>query len=434
MTNILNLVMNKNNLIIDDILNSNRNYLIHGPGGTGKSFLIKQLSDEFESRFKIIYKNKSRLIRTATTGIAAVNINGTTFHRFAGIGMGQKSKEELLLDVLKNRKACERWKKTVLLIIDEISMFGAQLYDKIDYIAKQIRQSDEPLGGLRVIMSGDFLQLPPVNDTWIFKSNEFKKLNLKPIIMKEYKRFDDTSFIQMLERMRTADINENDIEKLFECCLKYNNYRNITHEIEPTILFSKKINVAEINENRLNEIMSQEYTYVAEDSLYNKKSQSIDFINDANYRQFFNETIDSVIKLKIGAQVMLKSNLDINKGLVNGSRGVVIDLNENWVRVKFINNIETIYRHKWDSEDDHYIISRTQIPLILAWSLTVHKTQGCTLDNVICDLGDSIFEAGQAYVALSRVRNYKSLYIKNILVESIFADKEAIDYVKKLEK
>jgi ATP-dependent DNA helicase PIF1 len=450
---------------VDQILKSTRNYLIHGPGGTGKSHLIKEL-------FKWARISEIDVYCTATTGVAAVGIGGTTFHRWAGIGLADSSKEMLLHRVKSNAGAKKRIKNTDLLIIDEISMMSAEVFDKVDYICRNIRGVDKPLGGLRVVLCGDFLQLPPVvkgmhgkANAWVFNSAAYKALDLVCIKLTKYMRFIDDKYAAMLSRLRTADPTEDDLMMLLD---RVNAYRDVycdkqcdmhrdsssgVDEIEPTILFSHRDDAAVYNLRRMNELTTPEHTFIAEDCVFNKRTKSTENGELQSYKKILDDAADEVLTLRVGANVMLRCNLDIEQGLVNGSRGVVVEIKERIIsdvfdpelgmyvktvvqaggcRVRFVNGAERMIEHfTWDMDEGDITFSRRQIPLILAYAMTIHKTQGCTLDRVICDLS-KIFECAQIYVALSRVRSLKGLYIMGIDFEKIMADSTAVKYVASL--
>ena len=379
----------------------NKNYLFHGPGGCGKTVALKLL--HIPSTYKVFY--------TAATGIAAINLpNGSTLHRWAGIGLAKESAEVLAVKVTHVAKL--RWLKADILIIDEISMIGSNLFDKLDYIGRTIRKINLPFGGIRLILSGDFLQLSPINDGWIFNSKVWPTLDLQVILFDKMMRFNDEQYFSMLLRARKGTITDDDVNMLRKC------NRPLEGDIMPTILYARKVNVNDLNIAELNKLDTEERIY--ESRCTGMKPEDAEVMYDIPHK----------LRLKIGAQVMLRINLD-NK-LVNGSRGIVVGLNSRCVNVKFLCGVFPIDAHLWEHGDIHLYTSISQIPLILAWAITIHKSQGSTLDRVKCNLGNSIFTAGQAYIALSRVRNLESLELEHLNRKKIFADGEALTFVEKL--
>lgn len=380
---------------------------------------------------------------TATTGAAALNlsnsemkITATTLHSWAGVGLAREDAKKLFSKVLRNSKAKKRWLYTDILIIDEVSMLGASLVDKLDFIGRNIRnEQKQSFGGLQLIFSGDFLQLPPVKEEWAFESDAWKKIQFTPFIFDQPKRYDDDDYFHMLLRIRNGKCIVDDAKKLRARVKAYKKLQQILGEtdsinvIKPTIIYSKRIDVDDHNEQELGKLPGGIIEYVAEDTFTAHNSSA----NVDHYTRILDDVIPKVISLKIGAQVMLKINLDVEKGLVNGSRGVVLNLDQEWVYVRFINGVKTVIpKNTWTADDNDGEVIRSQIPFILAWSLTIHKSQGSTLDYAICDIGSSIFAPGQAYVALSRVRNLKGLFIREFYSPSIKADITALQYAEEL--
>jgi ATP-dependent DNA helicase PIF1 len=383
-------------------LSAGHNILLVGPGGCGKTFTIQK-----------IMKYDPSIFVTAMTGCAAINIdiNATTLHRWAGLGLMKEPVDVLVKKLRGNRRVLNRWRKTKIIITDEISMMGRQLFEKFDAIARIVRDNELPWGGIQLVFSGDFLQLPPVKDDWVFKSPVWELMNWKIHEFLTMRRYNDVNFFNMLLRARKGDITADDIANLKKR-LVHN--LEVNGDIKPTILFSKLINVKVFNDDQLAKLEGESIVYKAYYSSSNM-DKCAEIIQE--------------LELKIGAQVMLRVN--IGNGLVNGSRGVVEKMTPESVIVQFKHGLVNITRYLWEFDNDQYV---SQIPLIHAWALTIHKSQGITLDCAQLDLGGSIFEAGQAYVALSRVRNYDSLYLTNFDPESIFANDEALEYVNTFEK
>ena len=423
---------------IIEALQHRKNVILHGPGGTGKTYCLRTIAGIMTDLGKVVGC-------TATTGIAALNLNvpekkiaARTLHSWAGVGLAHGSARKLLGKVKRNTQATARWTTTNLLIVDEVSMLGMDFFTKLDYIGRAIRRnSEKPFGGLQILFSGDFLQLPPVKDDWVFKSEPWKELCLVPFIFEIPKRYDDNDYFELLLRIREGDQTEKDIKKLKARCRSYRKLQKILAEneseniIRPTILYSRKVDVEYYNETELSKLPGRTLDFIADDTFVPLKG-------DARYETYMgllDDAIPKVIPLKVGAQVMLKCNLDVAGGLVNGSRGVVLEIESDFILVRFINGITlNVEKYTWVIQDKYGIAKRTQFPFILAWSLTIHKSQGATLDYVICDLGPSVFDSGQAYVALSRVRNLRGLFVCEFYPPSIKVSKTALKYSRKLKE
>ncbi len=432
------------NKIFNIITIEKRNIFLHAPGGTGKSYTLQRLALKLKSH-SLNFKC------TATTGIAAINLNnapfeiyGSTLHSWTGVGLAKESKELLLSKIYQKRNKINRWKFIQYLIIDEISMLGQNLFEKLDYIAKNIRGNDLPFGGIKLILSGDFLQLPPVNDNWIFNSKLWYDLNVLPIVFFEPKRFSDKNYFKLLNRVREKKYTKNDIVTINSRVINFNdkvsdNFNLKSLDVLPTILYSHKANVNNYNLSEMDKLDSKEYVFKSYDSFRTipQKNSSNFKIYKENYFRLLDDVIPNIIRLKIGSQVMLKVNIDISEELVNGSRGVItdIDYENRAISVKFVGNkVVVIKDNVWEHGDDYGVAARSQIPLILAWALTIHKSQGSTLDFVSCNLDSRVFSPGQAYVALSRSRSLDGLYISNFHLNSIKVDEEALKYSRELSR
>ena len=405
---------------------------LHAPGGCGKTWLIKQFAQYASNRGLNVYC-------AATTGIAAVNlsqagIKSCTLHSWAGIGIGTFSKDKLLARVKTNRDAMKKWLGTDILVIDEVSMLGASLYDKLDFIGRNLRNKDVAFGGLPMLLCGDLLQLAPVNDKWVFESIVWPTQDIEYVTLDTPKRYTDKDYVNFLLRIRQGELSKEDKKFIKSRMVAYEKWKQENKGkdlvIKPTVIYSTKISVEHENQLQLDKIDNQEYCYTATDTVVAGK-----ITNHEYYEKLLDDHIPSKIKLKVGAQVMLKSNIDIMSGLANGSRGVVTNVLGDIITVKFLNNIEQdITYYTWEYSDKYAVVMRRQIPLILAWSLTCHKCQGLTLDFAVCDIGPSIFCKGQAYVSLSRVRSGQSLFISDFVPKSISACKKALKMAEYIEK
>jgi ATP-dependent DNA helicase PIF1 len=418
-----------------ECLDLKKSVLIHGVGGSGKSFLIKKIATDLKTR-------KIEFFLTATTGIAAINLSipeyklfASTVHSALGLRLGNETDQQIVARLFNSKMYLRNWKDMEVLIIDEISMMGATLFDKIDYIGRSLRKNDKPFGGITLLLCGDFLQLPPVKDEYVFKSKVWPKIAIIPFILHKPRRYDDIAYFDLLGRLRKGNQTKDDIAFLKSRVDAYVIYKKEEKtqkdiHIKPTILYSQKKDVEAFNMAELDKLEGSPIIFNAFDEF---KPKSYGFKKE-KYIIHFDDTIPSVIALKKGAQVMLKANLDTSEGLANGTRGVVTDISAGTVTVKFMNKEPMLLEpHTWDIEDETAKASRTQIPLILAYSSTIHRIQGLTLDLAVCDIGTTIFLPFQAYVALSRVRNREGLYISGFSEDRLMIDEEAIKFVEGLE-
>jgi ATP-dependent DNA helicase PIF1 len=417
-----------------DLMVKRENVFITGPSGTGKSMVI--------FLYKNLYESQRNIAITSTTGVSALLINGTTLHSYLGLGLGKESVKDLTDKILKNPKLKKKWIELDTLIIDEISMLSPELFDKIENIGRNIRQplsllnktftKQSPFGGIHIVVSGDLLQLPVVgSDKFIFEADCWNTCIPNIIYLKEIMRQTDLDFQEALNDVRYGNFSKKTKKLLLDCVDK--NLENKVG-IKPTKIYSTNFSVDETNEKELDKIASLDsetdfYKYEMEILIYENSKDKNLLIE--KYKK--NCIAPTEIELCKNAQVMLLYNIDLEYGLANGSRGVVIDFINDFPLVKFINGEERIIDyHKWDIKEDGKIIaSIKQIPLKLAWAITCHKSQGCTLDYAEVDM-DNIFTYGQAYVALSRVKNKEGLCIRNINFSNIKADPKALEFYKKI--
>lgn len=421
------------------------NIFLTGPGGVGKSYYINKLKEDEE------FKND--IVLTSTTGISSFNLKGQTIHSFSGIGVLKN--DETLSNVITRMKKYKIYEKTEskvkkckILVIDEVSMMGKNLLEMIDSLFKKMRKNKKEMGGIQVIFTGDFLQLPPINDEYCFKSNVWKDLNLNVIYLTKMYRVNDPIYTEVLERVRMAKHVEEDNVKLYLRHIAYKklmkNYEEEDEKdisIKPTFLYGKKVDVNQKNMEELDKnpnellIFKPQINKVCKAVEDEKEKYEEMLKEEQEFEPIKNNILDEKLYLKIGAQVMLTVNINIEEGLVNGNRGVVINYNSQTqeVTVKFLHGEYTItpYEYSYDMKCLEYKIYR--FPLILAYALSIHKVQGCTLDYAIIDLGYNIFEASMSYVALSRVRNLEGLFLKAFQPSKIFCKKEALDFYENIK-
>lgn len=399
----------------DLAVNNRKNIFITAAGGAGKSYLIKKIFMDMSPRFNIGM--------TSMTGISANLLNGKTLHSYLGIGLGTDSFENLFHKINNWKFMKNRWCRLDALIIDEVSMMDDELFEKLEHLARTIRECNKPFGGIQLIISGDFLQLPNVGTgRFCFESPIWKVCIDKTILLREIMRQRDPQFVSILNKIRTNNIDD-ECKKIIESrCIKYKN----TSGILPTKLYSTNALVDLVNSKYYTALETPEHTY---EILYKWKKK-------VRNQEYYEELVKLPykLKLKIGSQVMhLTNNNDLD--LFNGSRGVVIDFVEDMPKVLFAKAthiISPVCLDVLDEDTNIPVMSYKQIPLKLAWAMTIHKSQGSTLDLVKINF-ERIFEYGQFYVALSRCTSLDGLYLYNLDWNLIKAHPKALEYYRELE-
>lgn len=410
-------------LAVDTVANG-KNVFITGPAGTGKSYLLNYFRSEY---------THDTLHITASTGIASINVGGQTLHSWAGLGLGDLPLNELLRNIMsaKGTHMRKKLRKTKILAIDEISMISADIFDLLNNLLKVVRENKDPFGGIQLILFGDFLQLPPVvkgggEITFCFESDAWKEAEIEIINLKEIYRQTDKELIEMLNHLRFGSITKTDIE-----LLRGRYKQEDTDKIfEATILGTHNIQVEKINLSKLHDIDNCEKTYKAK---FEGKPEKIEFLKR-------NCIVPENLTLKIGAQVMMLKNTFVKDGIINGSIGIIrsFDSKKGYPVVEFTNgSVLTITPNEWavskfneNTAQVEVEAMMIQIPLVLAWAITVHKSQGMTLEKIRCNLG-SAFAEGQVYVAVSRVKTLKGLFVDSFNINNVKANKKVIEFYEK---
>lgn len=440
-------IINDGNIISDviNLIDDGNNLFITGGGGVGKSYLLNKLKEHY----------KDELALTSTTGISALNIGGQTLHSWSYVGICDKPIDETVSKIYRNPIA---YKKIILaekLAIDEISMLDNLTIDYISEVLKKIRENDKPFGGIQIILVGDFFQLPPVGlervagKDFCFKSDTWKDLNLTTVYLKKVHRQTEIEYINALNNIRVGKTNIDDLKVFYKRDMKPES--TLTKNLLQ--IFPTNASADAYNKNCFNEIDSEPHLFVSTDYLYtyeNDKGKKLVFdvkskkefsIADFNCMKNFDRDCKALrrLELKVGCRVMLLKNLDVEGGLVNGSCGTVSNIIKNdadnkEVVVKFDNGLElTIEPTEFTYNQDGKVkIERVQIPLILAYAVTVHKSQGMTFDNLVVNM-DRIFDYGQAYVALSRTKTLEGLILNGFNHNLIAANDDVIEFYNLLE-
>ena len=397
--------MNEKQLEAFNVVKNKQNLFLSGSAGTGKSFTIKKIVEYLENH-NINYG------LTALTGCAASLINGQTIHSYLLLGI-DKTLKDIYNDLSKKYIAKLKSLKSLnTLIIDEVSMMSNELIELIDELFKMIKSNILPFGGIQVILVGDFHQLPPIKGNYCFTSPIWDALNMNNIILTDLiRQKDDLVLQEILEELRNGKISDETFETL-----KSLNKTEFLGDVKPTKLFPVNTNVDKIN---------------------NKEFQKLVKINDGNttmYKALSNYKVDNIetfnVCLTLNAQIMVIRNLSVENHLVNGTRGIVVGLLDKCVIIKDINNnIHHInYYTDLNKNKKNYI---SFMPLKLAYAISIHKSQGSSIDCLELDLGNDIFVSGQTYTALSRATNINNIKIINIEKNSFFVNKKIIDFYKK---
>jgi ATP-dependent DNA helicase PIF1 len=397
------------------------NVFITGPGGTGKSHFIKNVYENAKSR-------GLNVSVTAMTGCAALllDCNAKTIHSWGSIGLGTDPIEVIIKRIVKYRKR-DTWLNTDLLIVDEVSMLSCELFELLYRIAQDFRRNTKPFGNIQIIFSGDFHQLPPVSkdSKFCFESpfwNDCFKHQI--VFMENFRQKGDHTYQKVLNEIREGNITPESKDILRGCLNK-----KPDESISPTLLYPVKRLSEQVN---LFENMSLD----GEEKVYKMKyiESPNKKVEDELIKQKKNLIVDEEIRLKIGSQVMCTINLDQENGIINGSQGKVIGFNEyNDPIIKFFykDTIRSIGNHKW-MNDTYETNGILQIPLILSWAITIHKSQGITLEYANINIGSNIFECGQSYVALSRVKSLEGLFIQGLDFSKIKSNPKVIKFYESL--
>lgn len=398
-----------------------KSIFLTGSGGTGKSYLLQALYEEFKKTGKV-------LALTAMTGCAALLLGSQakTLHSWAGIGLGNGAISDMIRAIRINGKKKKNWNKSDCLVIDEVSMLTPELLHVLNEVGKAVRkQPGLPFGGLQVVFVGDFYQLPPITKDgpvkFAFQSPVWKEVVQETFQLKTILRQRDPIFQTILQEARVGELSD----ESYEILLQRKGVSWKGNAIRPTLLFTRNADVNQINEIQMAKLPGETVVFKAETvaGLEKKESIKVHFkpLNEVPQDDYRVQKLDkdapyeTTLKLKVGAQVMLLINLNPEIGLVNGSRGVVRGFEDDLPVVEFLsfNKPRKIDPYIWQSDGDDPVF-RKQIPLRVAYALTIHKAQGASLDSAVVDIGTSTFEHGQAYVALSRVRSLEALYVYDI--------------------
>lgn len=388
-----------------DILEREGNVFLTGAAGTGKSFLLQQyLAGKPTDSFPVV----------ASTGAAAVLVGGRTFHSFFGLGILEGGPDAAVARALRSGRLVSRLHRACCVIIDEVSMLSGATLKAAETVARRARRRNEPWGGLRIISVGDFAQLPPVTPEntakdWAFRHAVWQESDFQPALLSTVMRTQDIEFLTILNFIREGIVNERVEEFL-------NRHKaHSTAHVEGTRLYPHRAQAEAFNLQRLQAIphplRSFQTQYVGKEKFIEAAKKMI--------------PIPETLLLKKGALIMMRKN-DVTGGLhyVNGSLGYMQEIHEDalWIRL-FSGEEIAVGKEKFSSldGDGNEVVAAWNFPVTLAWATTIHKAQGASLDRMIVDL-HALWEPGQAYVALSRVRSGSGLLIERWNPGSILAE------------
>lgn len=401
-----------------DLLKLGHNVYLTGPAGSGKTYLLNKY-------IEYLKKNNVSVGVTASTGIAATHLNGTTIHSWAGIGIKDRLQKQDIEDIKNKIYLQARFSSVKVLIIDEISMLHGYRLDMVDQVCRAFKVSDQPFGGLQVVMCGDFFQLPPVtrdgeDDNFAYNSGIWNQMNLKVCYLEEQYRQSDMGFLHVLNDIRSSNVTSTTQEILMT---RYN--QEVDGMETPTKLYTHNADVDAINNIELAKI--------------NEKSQMYDMTSRGEEKLVENlkKTClapEQLILKKKAVVMFVKNNFD--KGYVNGTLGIIIGFDkEKYPIVKTLKGKEIIAEPaSWTIEEEGLVKAQiSQIPLRLAWAITVHKSQGMSLDAAQIDLSKS-FVTGMGYVALSRVRALSGMKLIGINDMALRVNEEVSEVDRKLKK
>lgn len=466
--------------------------IISGQAGSGKSHLLERFVNALE-------KGSKRVVVTSTTGISALNINGQTLHKALGLGLASESKEyynKYIHAGLEKYENCLKWRErcpkkniripsyaykslhayhflmnTDVLIIDEISMLPPTLFAKLNLLFTMFRQIDAPFGGVKIVMIGDFTQLPAIGQKddnkiisksghiykdvlskstpFLFDSNVFKSMNLFRIVLDRcYRQNEVGTYLKLLKEVRVGHISHENMELLQSRIGKTPDIKIGDCKFDPITVFPYRKQVNTQNQMYLDSISSPSTNPTKKYKGFLKvdptrpdddSKDTTDLIDEVSKKYNKRYLLDKIfpvvdIQMCVGAQVMMVANMYMDSGVSNGSIGKVIEFVENQIVVDFLSHDHSrVIRIHVDrqefviKESNDVLLTLTQYPLKLAWGLTIHKTQGLTLEYISLDLS-KCFEIGQAYVALSRVSKLSDLYLIGFNPESIKYSPRAVEF------
>lgn len=387
--------------------------LVSGVAGCGKSHLLRRLKEELPD-----------CVCVAPTALAAQNIPGAmTLHKALNMGLMTQPFEDLLR--LAKRRCYKFLVHTRVLIIDEISMLPATLFEKVEYLFRKMRNSDKVFGGLQLVMFGDFCQLPPINDQFVFQSPVWARLDLFRLVLNRcYRQGEAREFAAFLQRLRFGQLLPSDARL----------YLSPSTEVEETNLLVSPYR-KQVEAHNRKELAKLEETPVFHPPCFHIKGTgtAADLKKIHEYKSSADKYFPvTSVRLARGAKVMMRVNSQ--EGVVNGSVGTVISFDGETCKVRFSGVDFLIKRHVFVQEAGSWKLTLTQFPLSLAWACTIHQVQGQTIRVPMIIDAANCFEVGQLYVACSRVTRPDHLIVKNFNFRSVKSNADAVEFESKYAK
>lgn len=407
-------MLNKSQEAALKLLMSNDNVFLTGAAGTGKSFLINHYRKNFAPKVPVV----------SSTGAAAVLVSGRTFHSFFGLGTMHENYDVILQNAISNPFLVGRIKRLNTVIIDEVSMLSGRALDLANLICKTIKgQQELPFGGVRLIIVGDFFQLPPVSEKgevdWAFESFSWNECNFKCFELKEFMRTKETEFLKILSSIRAGWCGTAEMKFLNEHLLKKD------EEFVGTRIFARKNKVLEYNEQSLNLLEGEFTTY---STLYDGEIEYVDRLRRSL-------PIDDELRVKEEALVMIRINDNSRQQLyVNGTLGHIQHMDDEEMLILTLNGrLITLKKHSFQLRDGdgEVLASAKNFPITVAYAVTIHKSQGATIDQAVLELS-GLWDSGQAYTALSRLSQSQGLKILSWDKRSIKIDPKVVQFYKKI--
>jgi DNA-binding CsgD family transcriptional regulator len=401
-----------------DILKMGKNVFLTGPAGSGKTHVLS-------SYIKYLKSHAVDVAVTASTGIAATHLGGQTIHSWSGLGVRDFLTDYDIEDLMERQYLYKRFEKTKVLVIDEISMLHHFRLDMIEWICRTMKRNEKPFGGMQIIVCGDFFQLPPITrgevleSEFAFKADSWLASKFTVCYLSEQHRQKDNNYLSILNEIRSGNVRESTVD-----LLKSRLNKDIEQGKEFTRLYTHNIDVDAVNKRHLDLLDGKSRTY----QMLSKGSSAL--------AESLKKSCLSpeVLELKIGARVMFTKNHP--EGIyVNGTLGVVDSFNSFDDPIVRVNSGLTIpvSSQSWKIEEEGKVKAEiSQLPLRLAWAITVHKSQGMSLDSMELDLSKS-FVKGMGYVALSRVRSLNGMKLLGFNDMSLLVDDEILTMDEKFK-
>lgn len=436
------------------------NVFVTGPGGSGKTALIETIVAECAM-------NGRAAKVCAMTGCAALLLpeacHATTLHSWSGIRLCKGDAREIVQSAARNSKTRANWRSASVLIVDEVSMMSLKVFEVLDAIGRSVLKKDAPFGGLQIVFLGDFYQLPPVpthnepeSERFCFESDRWPHvfpLGSTVLLRRVFRQSGDEAYRRILLEIRENKLGDESREVLEAHAAK----RGAFGAGNATKLFPTRYKTDNYNRLMFSKLGGEAHTFgmirKTDCTMWIQHNKSIS-AKDAHRCAFMTEPMKDhvlrtlvgsvnspeILELKVGAFVMCTVNLDMESGICNGSQGVVMSIDQSVTgkfipTVRFMNGVIRRVEIHYTQSDEYPRIAVGQLPLCLAWAMTIHKIQGATLDVAEVDVGKEIFECGQTYVALSRVRSLDGLRLSafdpsrirvNPKVASLYAELDAM--------